>query len=242
MPNLASLQTSAYIEQMKKWAQRDAERLERMKNTGSGGPIFTNLGFPLQISFPLFEAKAPMSVPTKYYQALQIDGSPLRNDWAPDFCRSIAFLNDGLLLVSKAVARSGVDTLLFYHAVKFKGNEYSFTALGGGKFEVVVSNVKVKGMDLLRDAETVHNFDFTFKHSPTKGSKMSFASFKARSGVISNIYKRHGGMLRESKGHVIAVPHFAPHPYLLNEYARFGYKGKSEFQDDVSELLRSLLK
>lgn len=90
---------------MKEWAARDAARLGPSKSISPAPLIFSNLPFPLQISFPLFEAKAAVAVPTKYYQPLTVDNAPLRNDWAHDFCRSIGFIGDDLLLLSQAIAK-----------------------------------------------------------------------------------------------------------------------------------------
>jgi len=240
MPGEDSLQGSAYLDQMANWAERDAKRLSLMRNAGSGGAIFTNTEFPLCVGFFLFEAKAAMAVPTKYYQGLKVDDSPLRNDWAHDFCRSIGFLKDGLLLISKAVARTGTDTLLYYHAVKFSKNEYSFSSLGNGKFEVSVNGVTKQGKDLLRDSEDSHTYDFSFRHNPTKTARLSSTSFRA-SGLASTVYERHGGLARGAHESVVTVAHLAPHPYLLADFARLGFKSKNEFHDLVGELLRSSL-
>ncbi|MDO8339783.1 MAG: hypothetical protein Q7T16_03945 [Candidatus Burarchaeum sp.] len=227
---------------MRQWAERDEKRLLLMRNAGApSGPVFTNLDFPPRISCFLFEAKAAMAVPTKYYQGLKVDGSVLRNDWAHDFCRSLAVLEDrSLLLLAQAVASTGTDTLLFYHAVKFEPNEYSFSALGNGRFELSVSGVAKQGRDLLGGREASHTYDFSFMHSPTKPARLSSTSFRA-SALASTVYGRYGGLAHTTEESVITVAHLEPHPYLLADYAKLGYKSKNEFIDSVSELLGSLL-
>ena len=232
---------SSYLEQMRKWAERDEKRLALMKNAGAGGVVFTNVDFPLAVSYPFFEAKAAMAVPSKYYQGLKVDGSSLRNDWAHDFCRSLALLSEdrSLLLLAQAVASTGTDTLLFYHAVEFAPNEYSFSALGNGRFEISVSNVAKQGRDLLAGLEASHTYEFSFMHNPTKPARLSSTSFRA-SALASTVYGRYGGLAHGSEESVVTVARFEPHPYLLADYARLGYKSKNEFVDSVSELLGSL--
>ncbi len=53
MISQASLEGSSYIEQMRGWAARDANRLSLMRNAGSGGAVFTNVEFPLKIQYLL---------------------------------------------------------------------------------------------------------------------------------------------------------------------------------------------
>ncbi|VVC03674.1 Uncharacterised protein [Candidatus Burarchaeum australiense] len=235
---------SSYLAQMAKWSERDAARLALLRRTGAPGIVaFTNLEFPLRVSYPLFEAKAALAVPTKYYQQLKVNGKVLRNDWAHDFCRSIAFMGGNLLLVSQAVGgvSAGTDTLLFYHAVSFSPEEYSFSDLGNGKFEVSVQGVAKQGRDLLgnSDSETSHTYDFSFAHNPTKMTRISSTSFKA-SALASSIYSRHGGLAQQSEESVVTVPHLLPHPYLLVDFALFGFRNKNDFIDSTGELLRSL--
>jgi hypothetical protein len=233
---------SSYFEQMHKWVERDEARLSSMRNAGApSGAVFTNCEFPLKIDFPIFEAKAAMAVPTKYYQGLKVDGTALRNDWVHDFCRSVALLEDrSLLLLAQAAASTGTDTFLFYHAVRFASNEYSFSVLGNGRFEVSVGGVMKQGRDLLSGREASHTYEFAFMHNPTKPARMSSTSFRA-SGLASTVYGRYGGLAHGSEESVITVAHLEPHPYLLADYARLGYKTKNEFIDAVSELLGSLL-
>ncbi|MFA6036414.1 MAG: hypothetical protein WC759_05685 [Candidatus Micrarchaeia archaeon] len=242
MAVLLNLQGSAYLAQMKEWAARDGVRLGASKSISPAPLLFSNLPFPLQISLPLFEAKAAVAVPTKYYQQLTVDGVQLRNDWAHDFCRSIAFDGDSLVLVSQAIAKKPeAEVFLGYLAVKFSNGEFSFSDLGNGKFEAAVHGVKKDGVNLLDNSPASHTFSFSFQHNPTKPATISSTSFRA-SGLASSVYGQHGGLAHASDESVITVAHLEPHPYLLSEHAHFGYASRHDFINDASALLASYLK
>jgi len=100
-----NLQGSSYIAQMRDWSARNELRLAASKKISPAPLAFSNIPFPPSITLPLFEAKAAVAVPTKYYQQLAVDNSPLRNDWAHDFCRSVGFIGDDLLLISQSIAK-----------------------------------------------------------------------------------------------------------------------------------------
>jgi hypothetical protein len=247
MPLPSNLQGSSYARQMDEWATRNEDRIERTKkqsssSSGASALAFSNIPFPSRPGAPLFEAIAAVAVPTKHYQPFSIDGAAQRLDWAHDSCRSIAFLDGGsLLLVSQAVApQPDGDAFLHHCAVKLAKGDFAFEDKGNGKFSIS-ANAQIEGTDLLTGAPARHAIAFSFQHNPTRMATMSSTSFRA-SSLASSVYGQHGGLAHASEESVITVAHLAPHPYLLAEFAAFGYKSRHEFQDDVSALLAAYLK
>ena len=236
-----NLQGSSYLGQMAEWAARDEPRPNASKSISPPPIAFSNLPFPPKISFPLFEAKAALAVPSKYYQPLSVDDVPLRNDWAHDFCRSVGFVDGSLLLISQAIAKKPQgEAFLHYLAVKFSKSEFSFNDSGNGKFQISASNVSREGVDLLSGSPASHSFSFSFTHNPTKMATMSSTSFRA-SGLSSSVYGKHGGLARSTEESVITVAHLEPHPYLLADFAALGYKSRRELLNDTSALLAGYL-
>ncbi|MFH1285477.1 MAG: hypothetical protein ABIH99_02745 [Candidatus Micrarchaeota archaeon] len=240
-----------YLGKINEWFARDISRLAKTREKAvsltdkSLITIFSNLEFPLEINFPLFEARFGLGVPTNYYQNIFVDGKRLRNDWAHDWCRSLAFLEDGVILFTKAVNARGApedETLSHYFLVKFEKDEVSAEVDAVGRVKLVSKDVEKRGVNLLTNAEATHKFTFNFMHNPTEKTIVKRERIES-SSLVREIYGRgqEGGKLRlasmDSEEFVVTVPHFAPHPYMLNNYKFYGFESRKDFLNAMSGIL-----
>ena len=240
---------SEYARKMEEWVQRDAARLENSRkkapsNEEIRSSLFTNIGFPPRINYPLFEARFGLSVPMNFYQNIFVDGKRLVNNWAHDYCRGISFAPNGdLILLTKAVGRKlAEEWLLFYYLVKFSkaNNEFSYRYNPANGFvELSVRNVKVKGTNLADKSPAEHEFTFNFFNKATE--RMIVKKERLQSdAIMRQVYGRGPQKTLELaktdfEEYVVTEPHFAPHPYMLYDYKLYGFNSRMEFQNSVKE-------
>ncbi|VVB66067.1 Uncharacterised protein [Candidatus Gugararchaeum adminiculabundum] len=249
---------SDYLAKINSWMDRDIKRMAvtaRKIDEGNrilADAVFSSIEWPLEIDFPLFETRTAYAVPTNYYQNLFVDGTRQRGDWAHDFTRAIAFVDGNLLLFSKSVASGGGEEWLSsYHLVHFTKNEFKAT-IKPASVMIQVDNVKKSGINMATKESASHTYKFTFVHNKTDHAFVRKESLK-ESGKMEEIYGRSssgapgapGGELKigmsDFEGYVLTVAHFAPHPYLLDEYKNLGYPSRMMFQNEAMNYLQNHL-
>ena len=67
-----------------------------------------------------------------------------------------------------------------------------------------------------------------------------------QSDRFKRVYKRFGGARMKAasidmEGYAITVPHFSPHPYLLQLHEQFGFSSNREMQEHVIEYFNAHL-
>lgn len=193
--------------------------------------------------YPFFEARMAYAVPANYFQNIFLDGEKLGNSFSHGSMRSVFFAGDRLMLFSKNVNfRDGKEFFTSYLLLSFGPNEYEikFENLGENLgFAISVSTTK-QMKNLITGAEEKKNIRFAFVHSPVKGRIVTREKVLT-SAQFKSIYSKYlgGPQMRSAsidlEGYAITVPHFAPHPYLLQLREKFGYQSNREFQERVHE-------
>lgn len=229
-----ALSSTNYFSQMDEWVKRDAERIARMKSAGAQASVFSSIPFPPKIDFPLFEPLVQFSSPPHYYQGLAVDRLHLVNSWSHDFARAFGFSGGKLFMIAKAVDKQ--DNFLFYYLTEFEKGELEMSVDERNRISIAASNIQKIGSNLLTGAGEARAFDFEWQHNQTEQSFVS-----AERANTNPLLQRAGVRVPPNAEYVVTFPHFAPHPYLMNEHAKFGYKTRMEMQKDVGNLVASHL-
>lgn len=227
-----------------KMAEEDDARLDSSKELSSqlgfiSKSCYSSAGTRVAGYYPLFEARMAYAVPANYFQNIFLDGEKLGNSFSHGSMRSVFFVGDRLTLFSKNVNfRNGREFFTSYLLLLFEPNEYEIKFENEG-FAISVSTTKQMN-NLVTGAEEKKNVRFTFVHSPVRG-RIVTRKRVLTSAQFKSIYSKYlgGPQMRSAsidlEGYAITVPHFAPHPYLLQLREKFGYQSNREFQEHVHE-------
>ncbi len=228
------------LEQM---LEEDSRRLENTKGmTGQfrsiENKVHSSMKWPRKLVYPMFEARAAYAVPNNYFQNIVVDGQRYENGFAHGAMRSVFFVDDRLILFSKAVsfrdAKEFFTSFLLLHLDK---GEYEAKVTGQG-FRIT-AKVDKPMLNLITGKVEKKNILFSFLHQDTTGRLVSKQQVM-QSSRIKNVYERHGGAkIRaasvDMEGYAITVPHFSPHPYMLQLHKEFGFGDNKEFQEHVPD-------
>ncbi|MEM3030339.1 MAG: hypothetical protein QXH27_01260 [Candidatus Micrarchaeia archaeon] len=261
-----------YQSQLKDWFARDVGRLAATRAQAADNPtlansFLSNLGFPPDVSMPLFEPRISTPSPSNYFQNAFVDGVRLHSGWTHDCARSVGFFENGdLLFITKAVARSvGMPEYFFYlYVIRFEKakGEFNLSVDASGK-AVMEANSQKGGTNILSGSPASHLFSFSFQHFPTNNAilpKERAATYYAQraaahapgrasqptapgfGGVPPSAAAPRALPARTSgssfEEYVVTVPHFAPHPYLLQAYQELGFASRMELQNAVSKFFK----
>jgi len=229
------LPSTNYPSQIEEWLRRDQARTERMRAAGSTAPVFSSIPFPPKIDFPLFEPLVQFSSPLHYYQGLAVDRLSLASNWSHDFARAFGFHERKLFLLAKAVDRQ--DSLIFYYLAEFEKSELEIDIDERKRISITANSIQKFGTNLITGAGEARTFDFEWQHSQTEYSFVS-----AGRANTNPLLQRLGVRIAPDAEYVVTFPHFSPHPYLMNEHSKFGYKTRLEMQKDVGNLVAEHLR
>jgi len=203
---------------------------------------FSTIPFPL-IDFLVFEPRMGLQLPSNFYQNLIVDGKKLRNDWATGWIRLLGFKDTSLFLLTHAFKKNeGKELLLHSFMVEFGKGEWAVSG-EGGKMIISAKDVEKKGIDLLTDLETKHTFSFSFIHQNTEHVIMPRDRIES-SSLVKTIYHGHlpqKPLTFDYTEYVVTAPHFAPVPFLHQDWKKYGYKSAMDMQNAVTELLKQHL-
>lgn len=236
----------SYISLMRKMRAEDEQRLENAKYFVNELPslqraLYSSLNWPVTLCYPLFDARMAYSIPNNYYQQLLLDEERLGNNFSHGSTRSLFFSNDMLLLLSKAVNhKDGKEFFTSFVLAHFTKKEFTY------KFEndnLLVSVDCEKAMKNLMSGQVEKKkIRFSFKHECVK-NRIVTKEEAMSSSTIKMVYERFGGVhlilaSADLVGYVVTVPHFCPHPYLLQLKETFGYASNREFQEHVLDYFK----
>jgi len=239
--------SSPYIAQINEWFERDKKRLLETKSRAKSNSLlsnscFSSVNWPIKITFPLFEVRTAYTVPTNYFQNFFVDGERQRNDWAHDCTRAVSFIGNRLLLLSKFISSQYADEWLsHYYLILFEKNEYSIEFREPSHINIHTKDCEKLVQNLVTGEQVTKKFTFNFMHEPTDHASVSREQAMS-SGKIKEIYGRSSTgqatgdatsrmALQDFDGYILTVPHFAPHPYLLNDYKNMGSPTRFDFEN-----------
>ncbi len=198
--------------------------------------LVSTVKWPVKLVFPMFEARAPMSVPQNYFQPIMLDNERLGNTFSHGSMRSLFFWGENLVVLSKAVNhREGKEFFISFVLAHFAPGEFG-TVVDGENVTIKVDMEK-SFRNLLSGALEKKRITFNFTNKPVKNMIVTREQVLT-SSQFKNVYAKYGGATVKSasidmEGYAITVPHFSPHPYLLQLKGKFGYESNRQFQENL---------
>ncbi|MCI0504095.1 hypothetical protein L0Y65_05295 [Candidatus Micrarchaeota archaeon] len=229
--------------------KEDRARMEYSKEMAKTlGPVarsaYSSMNWPVKLVYPMFEARAAYAVPNNYFQNIVMDGERLGNGFAHGAMRSAFFAGGKLVILSKSVNfHDAKEFFTSYLLLHLERGEYQ-QAVGAGEIRIT-ADLEKPMMNLVSGKVEKKRIAFTFIHQSVDGRIVSKEQ-AATSARFKNVYARYGGASMKSasmdmEGYAITVPHFSPHPYLLQLHSEFGYETNKEFQLHAADYFRAHL-
>lgn len=239
-------QVPEYGEMLGKMLEDDKGRMEYSKQLSQEMALikrncFTSMKWPVKLVYPMFEARAAYAVPNNYFQNILVDDEKVGNSFSHGSMRSVFFSGDRLVLFSKSTNfRDGREFFTSFILLHLDKGEYRLTEKLGELN--LTARVEKPMKNLISGAVEKKRIFFNFVHKPVEGRIVS-KDRAARSARFKSVYSRFGGAQSKSasmdlEGYAITVPHFSPHPYLLQLKSEFGFSENKEFQLAVAGYFR----
>ncbi|MBN2478259.1 hypothetical protein JXB01_03130 [Candidatus Micrarchaeota archaeon] len=242
--------SAGYISLLDQMFENDRILLEKTKKTAENMQIlkdlcYTSVKWPVNMHYPLFEARNAFAVPTNYFQNLFINGGKTSVYFSENSTRSIFFTNTKRLMVySKHVSRKeGEEFFTSFLLCHFEPEEYEYSFEGDTL--TLRANTEKKMRNLITEETETKKISFNFIHKKI-GKRILTKEQAATSTQLKLIYEKYAGVSAklasaDMEGYVITVPHFSPHPYMLRHHSEFGYDSNREFQEHVMDYFFSHL-
>ncbi len=240
---------SEYGELLSKMLEADKARLGYSKEMAETiKPIsrmtYSSMKWPVKLVYPMFEARTAYAVPNNYFQNLTIDGERPGNSFAHGSMRSIFFAGERLVLFSKSVNfRGGKEFFTSFILLHLEKGEYMHTQ---DVREIrLKADVEKPMKNLITGKVEKKRISFNFIHQSVDGRIVSKEQ-AAQSARFRKVYAKYGGARMKSasmdmEGYAITVPHFSPHPYLLQLHKEFGFGSNKDFQLHVADYFKEHL-
>ncbi|HSB47214.1 MAG TPA: hypothetical protein VLD37_04305 [Candidatus Bilamarchaeum sp.] len=238
-----------YADLVSKMLDEDKERMERSKIAAEElSPIkksvYSSMSWPVKLVYPMFEARAAYAVPNNYFQNIALGEERLGNSFAHGAMRSVFFAGDRLVLFSKGVNfKDGKEFFTSFLLLHLEKGEYEAKAAGN---EIKISaSVEKPMMNLITGKAEKKRVAFAFIHQSVAGRIVSKDQV-ASSARFKNVYDKYQGAQMKSgsmdmEGYAVTVPHFSPHPYMLQCRKDFGFETNKDFQLKVEDYFRAHL-
>jgi len=239
--------TPEYVQFIDRMLEEDKERLEYSqimaeRLTPIAKSLYSSMNWPVKLVHPMFETRAAYAVPNNYFQNITIDEERLGNSFAHGAMRSIFFSGDRMVVFSKTTnfhdSREFFTSFLLLHLEK---NEYKVT-VGAGEIRIIVQ-VEKPLMNMITKKVERKKIAFSFLNQNVQ-SKIVSKDQVATSARFKNVYDNYIGAQTKSasmdmEGYAITVPHFSPHPYMLQLHAKFGFENNKEMQLHVEDYFKA---
>ncbi|MDO8553366.1 MAG: hypothetical protein Q7S22_01050 [Candidatus Micrarchaeota archaeon] len=224
---------------MEKMFSEDSVRMEFSKSLSNDLPslsnlLYTSIGYPVKLIYPMFEARAAYSVPKNYYQPLTVAGEKHSNTFAHGTTRSLFLVGSRLMVLSKTVSnKDGKEFFTSFLLAHFEKGEYDYVWEGDNLTISFHGEKLVK--NLMTEKKEKQPISFNFIGQSVKNRIVSQEDV-ATSSQFKSVYSKYGGASAKSasidlEGYAITVSHFSPHPYLLQLHKELGYASNREFQE-----------
>ena len=239
-----------YSNLLSKMAEEDLARIEFSKKLAPefkilGSSIYSSMNWPIKLVYPMFDARAAYAVPNNYFQNIVIEEEKLGNAFAHGAMRSVFFAGERLIIYSKAVHfKDGQEFFTSFVLLHLDKGEYkSSVDMNGIR---ISADIEKPMLNLVTGKAERKKIAFSFLHSSVNGKIVSKEQV-TQSARFKEVYGKYGGVQMKAgsvdmEGYAVTVPHFAPHPYLLQLHKEFGYSDNREFQEKgVDEYLKAHL-
>ncbi len=239
-------QVPEYAQMLEKMLQDDKDRMEFSREMAKeitliNRTCYSSMKWPVKLVYPMFEARAAYAVPNNYFQNITIDDEKPGNSFSHGSMRSVFFAGERLVLFSKSTNfKDGREFFTSFILLHLEKGEYRLTEKLGELN--LYAKVEKPMKNMITGAVEKKRIFFNFVHKPVEGRIVS-KDRAARSARFKSVYSRFGGAHAKSasmdlEGYAITVPHFSPHPYLLQLKSEFGFNENKEFQLAVADYFR----
>lgn len=244
-----AMRIPGYADILGKMLDDDKARMEYSKEMAKqmgliGKNCYSSMKWPVKLVHPMFEARTAYAVPNNYFQNVMLAGERIGNSFAHGAMRSVFFVGNRLVLFSKSTNfKDGKEFFISFLLLHLEKGEYKLTDKMGELS--LTARVEKPMKNLITGAVEKKEVFFNFIHKPVEGRIVS-KDRAARSARFKNVYSRFGGAHTKSasmdlEGYAITVPHFSPHPYMLQLAKEFGYEDNKDFQLHAADYFRARL-
>ena len=241
--------SSGYNHFLQEMLKEDTQRIENSKIIGSKLEttqlqVYSSMQYPTQFIQPMFDVRAAYAVPNNYYQNLFINEERAGVSFSHGSMRSLFFVGSRLILFSKNVQHSeGLDFFTSFILLHLEKSEFSFD--WQGEDLAIHAEIEKPMKNLLTEKIEKKKITFNFIHQNVKNHIVSREQVVS-STQLKNIYGHYLGVEKKMasvdiEGYAITVPHFAPHPYMLQLHSDFGFVSNREIQEHVLDYFISHL-
>ncbi|MFA5049986.1 MAG: hypothetical protein WC501_03180 [Candidatus Micrarchaeia archaeon] len=242
--NITSVAKSnpSYKELLRKMFEKDKELMEHTQKVAEEMPILSHLMYssikwPVKLYYPLIEARTAFAVPNNYFQPLFINGGKAGVFFSHSSTRSVFFSENKLMIYSKNVNfKDGKEYFTSFVLSHFEKGEYEFGFDNKNNFYLRCSMIK-PFRNLLSGEKEEKKISFNFIQGPIKNCIISkeqaetSTQFRRIYGQYSSAHQKLASS--DMTGYVVTVPHFSPHPYMLQLHKDFGFESNKEFQENI---------
>lgn len=246
-----------YLALMGKMSEEDVSRLSFTREISSQNRLplqnmfFSSFSLPVSFTEPMFEARMAYAVPSNYFQNLHVNGERCGTHFSHGSMRSIFFHGNRLVLFSKNVNHlDGKEFFTSFVLAAFSPGEFSHR--WEGKNLAVSADMEKQMQNLITGKTEPARISFNLISQDVM-NRMVTSEKVLTSAAFRNVYDKYGaggagvgagtgGSMHkigsmDMEGHAITVPHFSPHPYLLQLKEGLGFATNREMQEHVSEYL-----
>ncbi|MFH1222517.1 MAG: hypothetical protein V1492_05535 [Candidatus Micrarchaeota archaeon] len=232
----------AYRQLIEKMTQEDSARIEFTKERAKEMQLlakrcYSSINWPIKLYYPMFEARMAYAIPANYFQPLLLDDEKIGSAFGHGAMRSVFFAGERLMLFTKTTNfLDGKEYFTSFLLLHLEKNEYSLKV--DGENFAISADVTKPMRNLVTGAAENKKVKFNFVNTQVKGRIVTKEKVLT-SAQFKDIYAKYGGGVRgrtasvDLEGYAITVPHFAPHPFLLQLKEQFGYASNREFQEHV---------
>lgn len=207
--------------------------------------IYSSMKWPVKLLYPMFEARAAYAVPNNYFQRMALGDERLGNSFAHGAMRSVFFAGDKLVVFTKSVHfHDGEEFFTSFILLHLQKDEYE-AAMAGNEIRIS-ADVEKPMKNLITGKVEKRRVSFNFLNKSVEGRIVS-KEHVVRSARFKQVYGKYGGAQVKSasmdlEGYAITVPHFSPHPYMLQLSKEFGFDDNKQFQLHAVDYFREHLR
>ena len=241
-------ESAEYKRLIERMTEEDINRMEFTKQMSAEMKFlekkcYSSVKWPVKLFYPMFDARMAYAVPSNYFQPLMVDGERAGNNFSHGSMRSVFFLKDRLMLLSKNTNHTaGKQFFTSYILLHLDKKDYKLK-IDGDSFNIS-ADVEKPMKNLVTGKTENKKIRFNFVHTAVKGRIVTREKVLT-SAKFKNIYGKYAGGTRlrtasiDLEGYAITVPHLAPHPFMLQLKEQFGYESNRQFQEHVIDYFRA---
>ena len=228
--------------------EEDIDRMEFTKQLSAEMKFlekkcYSSVKWPVKLFYPMFDARMAYAVPSNYFQPLMVDGERAGNNFSHGSMRSIFFLKDRLILLSKNTNHTaGRQFFTSYILLHLDKKDYNLK-IDWESFSIS-ADVEKPMKNLITGKIENKKIKFNFVHTSVKGRIVTKEKVLT-SAKFKKVYGKYAGGTRQRiasidlEGYALTVPHFAPHPFMLQSNEELGYGSNRQFQEHVIDYFKA---